>query len=100
MEGEFTNPTSSRGRILLALIRYLIRHPDAKDTSEGIRRWWHNEDEPEWLAEDLEAVLKFLVERNWAVMREAPAGKLFGAGAASLEEMQRFLEEYAREEKE
>ena len=100
MEGDFTNPHTTRGKILAGLIRYLVRHPGAKDTAEGIRHWWRDADQPEWRAEDLEAVLEYLVERNWAAARDAPAGRLFGAGTVSLDEMQRFLEEYAGEEKE
>ena len=39
-----------------AILRYLARHPDAADTSEGIARWWMPADH----AADPDAVLSAL----------------------------------------
>jgi hypothetical protein len=91
MGGDFTNPSSSRHAILAAIVRYVVKHPDAKDTVEGIRKWWRDPGEPEWSAADLEGVIHHLVQKNWLVVRDTAQDALFGANPAMLQEMLEFL---------
>ena len=35
-----TDESASVGNIAQEILRYLERHPDAKDTLEGIAQWW------------------------------------------------------------
>jgi len=46
------------------ILHYLIRHPDAKDTLEGVLRWWISRDSKA-TAESLRSALDQLVDKGW-----------------------------------
>lgn len=77
--------------ILISVVRYLVGHPEAKDTAEGIRRWWRSPTEPEWPPEEFDRALKLLIARNWVEVRGTAQEPLYRAHPESLEEMRRFL---------
>ncbi len=47
-----------------SILRYLLEHPDAADTAEGIRAWWLQRQGATRTAGDVEAVLEEMVERG------------------------------------
>lgn len=49
-------------RLCAAIRRYLASHPDAADSSIGIRDWWLGDSEFEFSAADLSLALNRLVE--------------------------------------
>lgn len=100
MEGDFKNLNAGRRAILIVVVAYLVRHPGAKDTAEGIRKWWHDPNQPEGQPAELDDVIERLVTRNWLLKREAAQETFFGANPASLEEMAHFLIKTANETKE
>jgi len=76
--------------VVRQLARYLAEHPEAKDTIEGIRRWWLPEGHPYGAAEVQEA-LDELVRRGWVVVRAVPPHRrLYGANPARVGEMRHF----------
>ncbi len=79
---------------LLALIRYLLDHPDAMDSAAGIERWWRSPEQPQWTPAELHEALEALSARNWIVVREAAGEKLFAANPGAREEILLFLREW------
>jgi hypothetical protein len=71
MEG----PRHGHAPVMTAILRYLVAHPDAKDTVDGIARWWIAPpgDDPERRESNLRTVqeaIDELVARGWIVRRE------------------------------
>jgi len=80
---------SCRGRasIQRLVLDYFMRHPEAKDTAEGIRLWWlpagHTLDLPE-----VTAALDDLVARHWLHGR----GALYALNIDQVPSVRTFLE--------
>ena len=75
------------------MLRYLVAHPEAKDTVEGITRWWQPAGEPGWSAAEVSAALDFFARRSWVSVREAGSARLWSANPERVGEMRRFLDE-------
>ena len=90
MGSEFAG-SALRGQIVVEILRYLLGHPEAKDTAAGIGKWWKEADAPEWSPEEVEGALQWLVFRHWVLVRQTARGKLFGANPDQIEEIRRFL---------
>jgi hypothetical protein len=87
------NASSPSEAIFRAIVHYLVRHPAAKDTADGIRRWWREGGEPDWPVEELSRAINRLVDRGWLTVRGTAQEPLFGANPESLEQMSQFLME-------
>jgi hypothetical protein len=80
--------------VVLSIVRYLVHNPDAKDTLEGISKWWRAPDESEWTRAEVSEALDLLVKREWVNVREIGTGvSLYGVNPRRLDEMNRFLAE-------
>jgi len=62
-EGKVTGGYDSR-EIARAVLRYLKAHPEAKDTLEGIVRWWLERERSERLLEEVERAVTLLLSRD------------------------------------
>jgi hypothetical protein len=64
------------------ILRYLVEHPDAKDTIEGITRWRIQPQRPEgdeWKRDLVQGAMDDLVARGWIVRREiTPSNIVYG----------------------
>lgn len=77
--------------LVRAIVRYLIAHPEAKDTIEGVMRWWLPDGPAEQRREDVEDGLELLVARGWIVKRAiAPARQIYCANRERLVDMRAF----------
>ena len=57
--------SSTRAReIARAVLRYLETHPEAKDTLEGIARWWIERERTERLLEEVERAVTLLLSSD------------------------------------
>jgi hypothetical protein len=56
--------------VVQRIVRYLVAHPDAKDTAEGITRWWVGED---LARKSVQEALDLLVSEGLLMKREAPS---------------------------
>lgn len=81
-----------RGSMNREILRYLIEHPGAMDTAEGVRKWWLPRDGVEPGVEEVQAVLNFLVSKGWLIARDTtPSPKIYGVNPDVLENIKKFL---------
>ena len=84
--------------VIRHILGYLTKHPDAKDTTQGILRWWLPGGVAEWEEEAVRIALDVLVTRGWLTKRQTtPSQQLFGMNKERLEEIKVFLQEPRRE---
>lgn len=84
--------------VIRHILHYLTVHPDAKDTVQGILRWWLPKDEGAWSKEEVQEALDILVARGWVTQRRTiPSRTLYGLNKKQLEEIKAFFREHASE---
>jgi hypothetical protein len=82
--------------VTTAILRYLIEHPDAKDTASGIARWWLSPHHDEWKRDVIQTAIDGLVARGWLIRRETtPSHVVYGLDKQHLETITKLI---AREE--
>lgn len=87
-EGPSESPMAAAREIL----SYLVEHPDAKDTTEGIMNWWLSKGDTEREKGEVQEAIDFLVAKGWLVMREiADSRKIYGVERERLGEIKEFL---------
>jgi len=75
-------------KLVREILGYLVDHPDAKDTIEGILKWWLPEGHAEWSRDEVEEALDALVSKGWVIKRKAPACKdFYGINKERLDEI-------------
>jgi hypothetical protein len=82
-------PYDSTASITLMVLQYLMSNPGAKDTLEGIRKWWIATRRQEPRSDELQAVLDELIQKGW-VVRFKPTGSkhVYGLNKDHLQEIQ------------
>ena len=66
------------GRLLAdEVLEYLLEHPQAQDTMEGIAEWWLLEQRIRHAIADVEAALCELVGKDFLVARECSEGRIY-----------------------
>jgi hypothetical protein len=85
--------TGKARRIAIAILAYLVEHPDAKDSLAGIRLWWI--DDPDSCSDkELRWAAQALVERGLLRTWEAsPGSVVFGLSPKFLEAPEALLGE-------
>lgn len=74
------------------VLAYWMKHPEAKDTVEGIQQWWLAGAPPGGTAGELAVALDGLVEKGW-ISSSAHAGpRVYGLVGPKSFEIQQFLE--------
>jgi len=75
------------------ILGYLCSHPDAKDTAEGIGRWWLRGKGIDADAEAVCAALGYLVERRWLISIAGYSGsQIYGLNQERKTVLQQFLQ--------
>ena len=76
--------------VIRALLSHVVEKPDAKDTAEGIRKFWFPKDSPVPSRKELEAALQFLVvnKRWFVVIKTSP---VYSLNKDCLDEVKSFL---------
>ena len=85
--------------VIQQILCHLIAHPDAKDTVQGILRWWLPKDPVERSEEEVQNALDVLVARGWVRVTKRQtitSQQLYGLNKEKPEEIERFLRESKR----
>ena len=81
-------------QVMRGILNYCIEHPYAKDTPEGILKWWGLKDKSEWRTEDVHKALDALTAKGWLTKRNtSPPEKIYGFNKKFMEEIRKFLNE-------
>jgi hypothetical protein len=74
------------------ILRYCVAYPDAKDTVEGILKWWLPAGSAEAGQQEVQDVLDALAARRWLIKRQiTPNRTIYGLRKESLEEIKDYL---------
>lgn len=85
---------------LVDIARYLVTHPDAKDSLEGVVHWWRSDSTKEPDARQVRKVLHFMTSIGWLAARKTPGPQvIFSAAPGSLLQMQVFLTLHGQDER-
>ena len=77
---------------LKQLLRYMVQHPEAKDTIEGIREWWLRDISQTISEETLVMAIEQLESKGWVIRRDVAALKtLYRINPSTLEEIRESL---------
>ena len=63
---------SEKSRIAQMILSYLLKHPEAQDTLEGIAQWWILEQQINCSITDVEDALEWLSSSGWVQKTEVP----------------------------
>lgn len=75
----------------IAIVRYLLAHPDARDTLEGIEKWWLPASE-DYGAEAVAAALARLTGRSLVIVwRSATAQPVYGLPSSDGRALREYL---------
>jgi len=74
------------------VLGYLCSFPDAKDTVEGVEKWWLSAKGIDAGAEAVRAALDYLVERRWLISTAGHSGsRMYGLNQERKTALQQFL---------
>ena len=75
------------------VLGYLCSHPEAKDTADGVGKWWLSAEGIETDAEAVRAALGYLVERRWLISIAGYSGsQIYGLNQERKSVLQQFLQ--------
>jgi hypothetical protein len=84
-----------RQTLLLRVLQYVAKHPDAKDTVEGILRFWLPREPIAWSEEELQQTLELLNSKGWLVKRDLLLSQnIYSLNRGRIEEIKTFLKEF------
>jgi len=73
------------------ILRYLVKHPDAKDTIEGILKWWLP-DGRVWKRGEVQETLNLLTSKGLLTRRgTVPSKEIYGMNRERLQEIKSLL---------
>jgi hypothetical protein len=80
-------------RVIRGILQYLVEHPDAKDTIEGIYKWWLSKGRSQWGRDEVRKALDWLTSKGWLTKRGSiPSKEIYGINKDRLQEIKTFLQ--------
>ena len=95
LPGGMNRPEFSEDNNVVAwlILGYLCSYPDAKDTAEGIGRWWLPGKGIDADADVVRGSIAYLVKRGWLTATEGSAGlTLYGLNKNRQYALRQFLQ--------
>jgi len=78
--------------VIRAILRYWVKNPDAKDTADGILKWWLPGDRAGSGKEEVQKALDALICKGWLIKRETTPNRIiYGLHKERVEEIKKFL---------
>ena len=78
---------------LKQLLWYMVQHPEAMDTIEGIREWWLRDISQTVSESTLAVAIEELESKGWLIRRDmASATALYRINQSTLEEIRELLQ--------
>jgi len=78
------------------ILGYLYSNPDAKDTAEGVEKWWLNGMEINLDARAVQGSLDYLVRLGWLVSSERRGSRMvYGLNGDCRDKLRQFLQSTA-----
>ena len=75
------------------ILGYLCSHPDAKDTAEGVEKWWLNGHEINVNARVVRGSLDYLVRLGWLISSERQgSGMVYWLNGDRRSKLRQFLQ--------
>lgn len=75
------------------ILGYLCSHPDAKDTADGVEKWWLNGMEIKMDARTVQGSLDYLVNLGWLVSSERQGtGMVYGLNGDRRDKLRQLLQ--------
>jgi hypothetical protein len=98
MNGLKQEESHNRRQALMGqILQYLAAHPDAKDTADGILKWWLPSFPSESDKEQVQEALDALVTKGWLVKRVFPSSlKLYSINNEEKKEIKEFLQKISK----
>jgi hypothetical protein len=86
-------------QVIRGILQYLVEHPDAKDTPEGIYKWWLPKGRSERGRDEVQKAVDFLTSKGWLTKREtARLKQIYGINKDRLQEIKNFLNSFDDED--
>jgi hypothetical protein len=87
------NQAKGSEQAIREVLQYLIKNPDAKDTLEGIYKWWL----PKWHSrqgrDEVQKAVDLLTSKGWLTNRgTTPSREIYGINRDRLQEIKSFLQ--------
>lgn len=83
----------SQKKLTYEILVYCATHPDAKDTIEGILKWWRPAHRAVLGAGEVAQVLETLTAKGWLTKRKASrSGIIYGVNKTMLGEIEDYLQ--------
>ena len=83
-----------RDELIVGILRYVVAHPRAKDTIDGIEKWWLPKSTCREKKRRIGEALNWLAAKGWLIARSSPQSEtIYSLNETSLEEIRAFLGE-------
>jgi hypothetical protein len=81
-------------KVIRGILQYLVEHPDAKDTAEGIYKWWLSKGRSQWGRDEVQEALDLLTTKRWLTRRGTIRSKeIYGINKERLQEIKNYLQQ-------
>jgi hypothetical protein len=80
-------------QVIREILQYLIKNPDAKDTLEGIYKWWMPKGHSKQGRDEVQKAVDLLTSKGWLTKRATiPSKEIYGINRERLWEIESFLQ--------